>query len=268
VSADHRGAAASVLAVAECDPPPAVVVEVKAVTPRASLMTVALRGRRLQFQPGQAVSVGLRGQSHRRAYSIACSPEWTAETGAIELLVGVNGAGEIGARLAAARPGALLDISDPVGGFTPAPAAHDGPFLFVAGGTGIAPLRALIDHLSRRGASRRVVLLYSARRCDEFAFADELRRLAAGGRLALVQTVTREAADQWGGVRGRLEQAHLEAALTDPIATACVVCGPLSFVRDSVASLARLGVPDAMIALEGWVRQTLGTCGHFSRPRS
>ena len=96
--------------------------------------------------------------------------------------------------------------------------------LFVAGGTGIAPLRAMLDHALRRDQAPLISLLYSARRSDEFAFIDELRGHARGGRIELHQTVTRDESAAWEGGRGRIGRAHFQSALHEPRRQRCVSC--------------------------------------------
>ena len=103
-----------------------------------------------------------------------------------------------------------VDVEGPVGSFTfpPAPAEHR--FLFVAGGTGIAPLRAMLHEALARPAPTQISVIYSARTPNEFAYGPELRALAAAGRLSLWQTVTREAEEHWDGAQGRIALGHLE----------------------------------------------------------
>jgi NAD(P)H-flavin reductase len=228
--------------------------DVVAATPRSRLLTIDLGGRAFDFLPGQAMMVGAHGRSERRPYSIACSPQRAAEQGQIELLIGVEPSGALGANLAPASPGMLLDLEGPMGMFTfPAePAQHF--LLFVAGGTGIAPLRAMLDHALRLRPAPRISLLYSARSRDEFAFIDELRAHAAAGILELHQTVTRDEGGDWPGKRGRIGRAHFEAVLHEPSDTLTFVCGPTAFVDESVATLRMLGVPETHIRTEQWGR--------------
>ena len=225
-----------------------------AVTPRSRLVTLDLQGYALDFQPGQAVLVGAHGQPERRPYSVACSPERAAETGRLELLIAAEADGALGANFGPAAAGTLVDVEGPVGTFT-LPAAVEGRWiLFVAGGTGIAPLRSMLDHLLRRQAPPRLSLLYSARRSDEFAFIEELRAHADARRLELHQTVTRDESAAWTGRRGRIGRDHFEAVLHEPAATLCFVCGPDALVGESVATLRMLGVPETQIRTESWGR--------------
>jgi len=128
--------------------------------------------------------------------------------------------------------------------------------LFVAGGTGIAPVRAMLDHALRVHLSENISLLYSTRRSDEFAFLDELRTHEREGRVELHQTVTRDDGTAWDGKRGRIGRGHFEAVLHEPASTLCFICGPSSLVSESAATLRDLGVPDTLIRTEGWGRTT------------
>jgi ferredoxin-NADP reductase len=225
------------------------VTSVIAVTPRSRLLTLDLRGQTLQFLAGQAVLVGLHGQDERRPYSIACSPEQAAETGRLELLMTVDGSTGLAGTAAA---GIMVDIEGPMGTFT-FPATLDRDWLlFVAGGTGIAPLRAMLDHTLRRHPAERISLLYSARESDEFAFIEELRAHEAAGRVELHQTVTRDTSSTWAGRRGRIGRSHFEAVIHEPAATLCFVCGPAPLVKESMSTLKALGVPEAQIRTERW----------------
>jgi NAD(P)H-flavin reductase len=232
----------------------APLTDVVPATPRSRLLTIDLGGRALEFLPGQAMMVGAHGRAERRPYSIACSPERAAERGRIELLIGLEPDGDLGANLAPVEPGMLLDLEGPMGMFTFPPQPAQNWMLFVAGGTGIAPLRAMLDHAMRLKPAPRISLLYSARRSDEFAFIEELRAHADAGVLELHQTVTRDDSSSWAGKRGRIGRAHFEAVLHAPSDTLTFVCGPTALVNESISTLQALGVPESQIRTEQWGR--------------
>jgi len=228
------------------------ITDLAASTPRSRLVSLDISHQSFTFKPGHAVMVGQHGQSERRPYSIASSPEQAAETRRIELLIAVEANGTLGSHLRSAAPGTLVDVEGPFGTFTLPQVPPEGRLLFVAGGTGIAPLRSMLDHTLRRHHGPRISLLYSARRGDEFAFVDELQRHAETGRIELHQTVTRDESTAWSGLRGRIGRSHFEAVLHDPDETFCVVCGPEPLVQESVSTLKALGVPDLQIRTEQW----------------
>ena len=220
-------------------------------SPRSRLLSIDLHGHSFPYLPGQALMMGAHGAAVRRPFSIACSPERAAETQTLELLIALEGASD---DLSWATPAALVDIEGPLGTFT-FPASFDqSRVLFVAGGTGIAPVRAMLDHALRRRLPEKISLLYSTRRREEFAFIDELRGHEREGRLELHPTVTRDDSTSWDGRRGRIGRSHFEAVLHEPASTLCFVCGPPSLVSESAATLKELGVPDTLIRTEGWGR--------------
>ena len=220
---------------------------------RSRLLSIDMTGHPFEYRAGQAVMMGPHGAAVRRPFSIACSPERAAETGMLELLIAMEGGSE---DLQWAMPGALVDIEGPVGTFT-LPARIDQPrLLFVAGGTGIAPVRAMLDHALRLYPSETISLLYSTRRSDEFAFVDEFRAHERGGRLELHQTVTRDDGTSWDGKRGRIGRDQFETVLHEPASTLCFICGPSSLVSEAAATLRELGVPEPLIRTEGWERAT------------
>jgi NAD(P)H-flavin reductase len=227
------------------------LADIIAATPRSRLVVLDVGAEPFTFSAGQAVMIGDHGQSLRRPYSIADSPERAAETGLLELLVGVDEHGQAGPHLALRARGDRVDVEGPLGTFTFPPRLTQRRLLFVAGGTGIAPLRSMLDHALRMHPAERVSLLYSARRADEFAFADEFRGHEQDGRLEFHPTVTRDDG-AWAGGRGRIGRAHFEAVLHDRNDTLCFICGPGSLVSEAVTTLSELGVPREAIRCEEW----------------
>jgi NAD(P)H-flavin reductase len=220
-------------------------------TPRARIVKLALDGQSFDFAAGQAVLVGMAGGEKRRPYSIASSPEDGRESNTLELLVGVDDDGTAGPHLPL-EPGAPIEVEGPLGTFTFPECPPERRFVFVAGGTGIAPLRAMIRHvLFGPLPPQQVGLLYSARTPDEFAYEAEFRDLASRGLIELRQTVTRATDADWPGPRGRIDRSALADLVHDP-QTLCFVCGPVAMVDDIPKLLTELGVQREKIRIEEW----------------
>jgi NAD(P)H-flavin reductase len=218
-------------------------------TPRARIVRLNLGGHPFAYAPGQAVAIADHGHEKRRPYSVAASPEDARRDGWLELLVGVSAEGTPGPHLTL-EPGQLVDVEGPLGAFIFPPAPEERRFVFIAGGTGIAPLRAMMRralHLPHRN----IGLFYSVRTPDEFAYEEELRALAGAGEIELRQTVTRASDTDWTGPRGRLNREALEEMVHDP-ATLCFVCGPPALVDEMPKILADLGIPRQRIKIEEW----------------
>ena len=226
--------------------------EMAFATPRARIVRLDLDGHTFDYTAGQALLVGTPDAGKRRPYSIAAAPEDARRDHALELLVRVDGKGRAGPHLPL-EPGVVVDVEGPVGNFTFPDRPEERHVLFVAGGTGIAPLRAMARHViaDPRLKGRRVGLLYSARTPKEFAYEQEFRALAAQGVIELRQTVTRAAETGWSGNRGRIDRAAL-AALIHDAETLCFVCGPAAMVDDIPRLLGEIGVAPTRIRIEEW----------------
>ena len=223
--------------------------EVLPATPRARIARLDLDGETFDYAPGQAVLLASHGREKRRPYSIASAPEDARLHGWLELLVGVSADGTPGPHLTL-EPGELVDVDGPAGSFTFPSAPEERRFVFIAGGTGIAPLRAMM-HRALHLPHRNIGLFYSVRTPDEFAYEEELRGLAHAGEIELRQTVTRATDTAWTGPRGRLNRDALAELVHDP-ATLCFICGPPALVDEMPGILSDLGIPRQRIKIEEW----------------
>jgi hypothetical protein len=132
-------------------------------TPRTRIIQLELGDQPLAFQAGQAVVAGLPGSPVRKPYSIACSPGQAARDRVLELLVQVDDSGSPDPHLERVTPGTAVEIDGPFGAFVLDTPPVEPAVLFLAGGTGIAPLRSMLWRLLEQGWAGRVALLYSAR---------------------------------------------------------------------------------------------------------
>jgi NAD(P)H-flavin reductase len=212
-------------------------------------VTIDLGGTPFSYLAGQAVFVSAHGAERRRPYSIAAAPEDSVREDSVELLVGVDADGNPGGDLVL-EPGALVDVDGPFGRFTFPTHPSERHFLFIAGGTGISPLRAMLHH-ALNVPHDEIGLLFSARTPAEFAYEQEFRSLSEAGRIELELRVTREAQDDWTGRRGRLGRDDL-VPLVHGRATLCFVCGPPALVEEIPQILVDLGVPRERIKTEEW----------------
>ena len=200
-------------------------------------------------RPGQHVDVRLTaedGYQAQRSYSIASAPEDARVMLTVERLED----GEVSPYLAGElRPGDWLELRGPIGGYFTWTAAQGGgeqagsPLLLVGGGSGIAPLMAMIRHRAAAGARVPTTLLASFRSYEEIIYRKELDRLAtADPSLRVVHTLTRAQPPGWTGYRRRIDVAMLEEVVGVPAPGALAfVCGPTRLVEDVATDLLTLG---------------------------
>jgi ferredoxin-NADP reductase len=202
------------------------------------------------YRAGQAAFLGIPSQAERLPYSIASAPEESEPGRYLEFLLKLESGGW-GTHLAGLRRGSKIEVDGPMGTFMFPRHPEEREFLFVAGGTGIAPLRSMIAHASITQQRGRLHLLYSARTPLDFAYLPELKRYAKEGKFDLLLTATREVPQKWRGDRGRITSAHLARLLRTP-ETLCFVCGPAAMVDDVPRMLVELGVDGERIRIEEW----------------
>lgn len=217
-------------------------------TPTTRRIRLAVNENPFRYRAGQAAAL-LVDSTEATPYSIASAPSETAREGWIEFLVKVDGSTRFGASVDTLTLGTRVDVTGPVGGFTADGVPSGAPMLFVAGGTGIAPLRSMIRQAVDEGHDGRLSLVYSSRTPDEFAYLTDFQELSTGGRLALTLTLT-GAADDWLHARGRAGIGHLSRHVEPGVVA--FVCGPPAMVQEVPAALASLGVTRDRIRTENW----------------
>ncbi len=201
-----------------------------------------------EHRAGQHLDVRLTaddGYQARREYSIASAPgEPVAIT--VERLDD----GEVSSYLTLdLRRGDELEIRGPIGGYFVWEPEDGGPLLLVAGGSGIVPLRSMLRHRSRSGATVPVRVLYSVRTRDDVIYAAELSE--PGDGVEVVCTLTRERPPAWTGRTGRVDAAMLrEVAWPAEMSPQTFICGPTSFVEAVAASLVEIGYEPGRVKTE------------------
>jgi ferredoxin-NADP reductase len=220
----------------------AEVVEVRPETAR--VVTLALEVPDWDGHlPGQHVDVRLTaedGYRAERAYSIASSPDG----GRIELAVERLEDGEVSPYLAGElRPGDQLELRGPVGGYFVWEPGRGGPLLLVAGGSGVAPLMAMVRYRAATGREVPARLLYSSRTEEDVIFREELDRLAdAGDGLTVTHALTRAQPPGWAGYARRIDAVMLEEVGWRPGERPLIyVCGPTRLVEAVAGDLVALG---------------------------
>jgi NAD(P)H-flavin reductase len=187
-----------------------------------------------------------QGQALFLPYSIASASD-PQKPGEFELAVAIRAGADVMDTLAL---GAQLEMEGPAGAFTwqaaPSPAA-----LLVGAGTGVAPLRALIQEELARASATRLWLLAGHRAVEDVLFAADFAQLAAQhSRFHFLPTLS-GGDSAWLGRRGRV-QAQLLEVVSALAPLDAYVCGSVQMVSEVVDALVAHGVPAARIRSEGF----------------
>ncbi|MFI5271906.1 MAG: ferredoxin reductase [Ktedonobacterales bacterium] len=201
---------------------------------------------------GQHLDVRLTAQDGyqvERSYSIASAPAEPRVTLTVERLDD----GEVSPYLTdELRPGDELELRGPIGGWFTWRPEDGGPLLLVAGGSGIAPLMAIIRQRAAVRSPVPVCLLYSSRSYEDIIYREELdRRAAADADLDVAYTLTRSQPAGWQGYRRRIDRAMLEEVGWTPAERPLVfVCGPTPLVESAATACVELGYTPGRIKTE------------------
>src|SRR5262245_36024675 len=193
--------------------------------------------------PGQHVDIRLTaedGYQAQRSYSIASPPE----DGLLALTVEKVNDGEVSPYLVEdVRVGDQFELRGPIGGYFVWTVATPGPVWLIAGGSGIAPLMAMLRHRARRKVRNPALLLYSSRSLEDVIYREELDAMArADPNLRVVHTLTRKQPEGWIGYRRRFDRKLLaEASFPPEQRPRIFVCGPASLVEAASTLLVELG---------------------------
>ncbi|MGV8939957.1 MAG: PepSY domain-containing protein [Lysobacter sp.] len=161
-------------------------------------------------------------------------------------------AGKGSTYLYALKPGARVCFSGPFGDFAIKPGAKEK--VFIGGGAGMAPLRAMVHSLFESGAEERIHFWYGARNLREAPYVEEMEALANRHANFTWHLVLSEAAEHGAGlIRGLVHEATDEGLLQKhPDLESCefYLCGPPAMLAATRSLLHRLGIADEQIAYD------------------
>jgi ferredoxin-NADP reductase len=200
------------------------------------VVSIEIGGRRLDRLPAQSgqflywrfLAPGLWHRA--RAYSLSRAPDGRT------LRITVKAP-------AAPPPGTRVIAEGPAGGLTQA--ARTKPSVaMIAGGVGIAPIRALLEDMPARD----ITIVYRATGPATVLFRGELDELAQRRGATLHYVLGDRAAD------GALSPERLRELIPDLAERDVFVCGPAGMTDAARASLRAAGVPRRQIVAEGFGR--------------
>jgi benzoate/toluate 1,2-dioxygenase reductase subunit len=207
-------------------------------------------GQWMDFRPGQFLQFRIPGSDEVRSYSMASAPD---ELPSIELLVRLLPNGVMSDWL---RSGAAVDdvveLEGPFGNFFLRDKVR-APHVMIAGGTGLAPMMAMIDALRKRSGRKPSVLLsFGCTHADGLFHLDalELRRLWLPSLDLRISVEQGEVGETM--LSGNPVAAVGADDIADPDAVA-YLCGPPGMIHAARAHLEALGMKPENIFAEQFV---------------
>lgn len=180
-----------------------------------------------------------------RSYSFASAPSSQPTASTVDFFVRkVEGGAFTEWLFAQGRPGCELELRGPYGDFYLRPG--DRPLLCIAGGSGLAPIRAMLQQAVAEGRTHRdLVFVFGARTQSDLYGSADLEHVARAwqGRFQSVPVLSSEPADSaWGGRRGLIPPLMGELVTQELAAHDVYLCGPPAMIDACLEVLAARGV--------------------------
>ncbi|WP_342120762.1 2Fe-2S iron-sulfur cluster binding domain-containing protein [Pseudoduganella sp. OTU4001] len=207
---------------------------------RSILRVVLQLDEPLAYRAGQYAQLTLAGVADEpRCYSFAAAPQATPQREVEFHIRRVAGGAFTEWLFDGDRRGTRLQLLGPLGDFG---ARDDGrPLVCVAGGSGLAPIKGMLEQLAQQGGAPDATLFIGARNQQELYGQDFLAALQAKwpslGTLRVVPVLSAEPADSgWQGLRGYC--ADYIERFCAPQACSFYLCGPPAMIEATAAHVA------------------------------
>jgi predicted ferric reductase len=203
----------------------------KIIPETPNVYSVYITGKNLEkfrFNPGQFLHVSFLTTGLWAPHPFSISQAYNGRN----IRISVKASGDHTSRINTLKVGTKVFLEGPFGRFTPA-VAKTNKYLFIAGGIGITPIRAMIEMLAREHAD--MLLLYGNRTEQEIAFKDELSQLIPNTHNIIA---------------GRIDEEKIKQLAPDFASRDIYLCGPPPMMNSIITILKNLGVPRSHLHYE------------------
>ncbi len=193
----------------------------------------------MNWIPGQYAELYIPGTEVHRAYSMANTP---ASDERAEFIIKVYPGGRFSGLLdGGLKVGDGIKMRVPYGVFALREKSED-DIVFVGGGSGMAPIWSILNHMAEKGIERKATYYYGARTQKDLFYLEEAKELAERlpAEFRFVPALS-EPDDDWEGERGLITDVvmRLEGDLSG---TEAYLAGPPPMIDAAIPVLMRKGV--------------------------
>ncbi|MBI4353562.1 MAG: hypothetical protein HY593_06540 [Candidatus Omnitrophica bacterium] len=200
-----------------------------------------------RFIAGQFLMVHLEkeGKPHKKAYSIASSPSLPNK---IELCIKLVEGGYVSTYFFGLKEGGVLHTSLPYGVFTVREPWEEN-LVFVATGTGIAPIRSMIQNLYEKNCGKNIWLIFGNRYENEILYQNEWETLARERKnLHFLPTISRP--KHWTGEKAYVQEVVKKLFMGRVDNADFYGCGLVPMCQQLKNALLEMNVPKERIHFE------------------
>lgn len=200
-----------------------------------------------RFTAGQFMMVHLErdGKPHKKPYSIASSPSLQNK---IELCIKRVDGGYVSNWFFGLKEGDVIKTSVPYGVFVVREPQPEN-LVFVATGTGIAPMRGMIQNLYEKGCDKQIWLVFGNRFESDILYLDEWRKLEKEKKnFHFIPTISKP--QTWKGETAYVQEIVKRVFADKKESSAFYGCGLVPMCQQLKASLLEMGIPKEKIHFE------------------
>lgn len=224
--------------------------------------TYDIKGITFQLQPGETIDFlagqyvqlntkpyGKVRQSVSRAYSISSKPE---DRDKFQLIVRLVPEGICTTWVHQfLKLGDEVEATGPYGDFYLRDTGAD--IIFVAGGSGKAPIKSMLEHLKETGTNRKMTYFFGARAMKDLYLTEEMRSFEQVFPDFKYEPVLShlDPEDKWDGKTGFL-MPYFKDAIRDPNNTEAYLCGSPGMINAVTKSLKEHGVSESKIYFDSF----------------
>lgn len=206
-------------------------------------------GGHLDFRPGQFAIVQLddeRVKDLNRSFSIATSPSKNTHIG-----LTIKKEGKFTSVIFEKGIGTKILVKAPFGFFKLNEDQYDKHLVFIAGGTGLAPLMSMIRFIVDNKLDTKVTLIYSCKTEKDFLYYKELNNYKNNKNFNFNFITTNDS--NWSGLKGRININLIKDLMKDNYNDSIYfLCGPTQMIMDISKELQNNGIPSTNIKVERW----------------
>lgn len=202
----------------------------------------------MTYVPGQYVQLFSPAYDDKeevyRAYSISSDP---AEKGVVELVIRLVPGGICTTWcFEHLKEGDEVRLNGPYGQFRLSDS--DAPMIFVAGGSGMAPMKCILHHMKNSGNKRKTTYFFGANQVKELFYLDMMKEFEQSlGSFQFVPVVSRPGEDEkWDGDTGLVTEA-LQHSVKEAAGSEGYLCGSPGMIDAVIKVLVKLGIPEDKI---------------------
>lgn len=197
------------------------------------------------FEAGEYFTIKVPGREVSRAYSPSTRP---AENPSLEFLIRLQPNGAMSGYLAEeVCEGDVLSLEGPFGEFKWNKTKN--PIIFVAGGTGLAPVLSMLNTISvERRHRERILLCFGVNKHNELFYQEELDYLQQMMPRLEVRISVVEPSEEWDGPTGHVTGLITESDVKPN--TEAFLCGPPPMVAAATELLKGFGLDANAIKAE------------------